>query len=102
MAAGNTIVASQSVNPAPSVQTAATVLSANANRAGFLIQNQGTNPLLVLLGASASATSFHVSLKGGTALSDGNGGTFSMLSGTVYQGIVTSAGTAPAYTVLEI
>lgn len=86
----------------PSIQTVATALSANTGRAGWGIQNQGTNPLFVRLGDSASTTVFHIILKGGSAVNDGNGGTFTQTQGTVYQGKITTSGIAPTYTVFEL
>lgn len=86
----------------PSLQTGTTALAVNVNRAGWAIQNQGTSPLAVLLGSGATPLVFHVVLKGGSALNDGNGGIFSQTVGIVYQGIVTSSGSNPTYTVLEM
>lgn len=86
----------------PSVQTIATVLAANSGRAAFAVQNQGTNPLFIALGTGATLTAFHVSLKGGTTPFDGNGGIYEQRNGAVFQGIVTSTGTAPSYTALEL
>jgi hypothetical protein len=80
----------------------ATVLAANVNRTTWGIQNQGTNPLFVLLGAGATTSVFHFVLKGGTALNDGNGGTYLNMDGGIYQGVVSQAGTAPTYTVWEL
>lgn len=86
----------------PSIQSSATALAANTSRKGWQIQNVGTNPLFVLLGSGASTTVFHAVLKGGTGASDGLGGSFSQTSGVVYQGIITIAGTAPSYVVMEL
>lgn len=86
----------------PSIASAATALAQNDNRIGWQIQNLGTNPLFVLLGTGASTSVFHVVLKGGTANDDGLGGVFTNLSGSIYQGIVTIAGTSPRYTVTEL
>lgn len=88
----------------PSIASAATALADNGptGRTGWQIQNLGTNPLFVLLGSGASTSVFHMVLKGGTGTDDGLGASFSQMNGTVYQGIVTIAGTSPRYTVLEI
>lgn len=86
----------------PSILSAATALSANSNRKGWMIQNVGTNPLFVLLGSGASTTVFHAVLKGGTAASDGLGGSYEQTSGVIYTGEVTIAGTSPSYVVLEM
>lgn len=86
----------------PSIASAATALAANTNRILWNIQNLGTNPLFVRLGAGASTTVFHFVLKGGTANDDGLGGLMSNGEGVVYTGIVTIAGTSPRYTVTEL
>jgi hypothetical protein len=85
----------------PTVATQPTVLVSNPARLGFTVQNQGTNPLWVLLGTGATPTVFHVALKGGTALNDGNGGIYTSTS-VCYTGIVSATGTTPTYTVLEM
>ena len=79
----------------PAIISTATALAAKANRMGFSIQNLGTNPLFVLLGDGASATVFHVVLRGGTGTDDGTGGILTMTDGTIYTGIITVAGTSP-------
>jgi hypothetical protein len=86
----------------PGLSTQPTVLSSNPARAGFMIQNQGTNPIFVALGSGATNDVYHIVLKGGTAVSDGNGGTFVQTSGAIYTGIITMSGTSPTYTVLEL
>lgn len=90
------------------LSTATTVTLANAGRSGFLIQNQGTNPLFVSLGVAAIATptggttgTYHVVLKSSGTVSDGSGGTFSMLGGSCYTGSIFCTGTGPTYTFLE-
>ena len=85
----------------PAIQSAATALAANTKRNGWSVQNLGTNPLYVLLGTGASTTVFHFVLKGGTANDDGLGGFMSQTAGTVFTGLISIAGTAPRYTVLE-
>lgn len=86
----------------PTLQTSTTALASNTARQGWQIQNQGTNVLYVLLGSGASSSVYHFTLKAGTGAADGTGGSFAQMSGTVYNGIVTVAGTSPSYTVLEI
>lgn len=86
----------------PSIATAAEALAANANRKGWMIQNVGTNPLFVRLGGTASATVYHVVLKGGTADNDGLGASFSQMDGVIFTGAVTIAGTSPKYVILEL
>jgi len=86
----------------PAISSSTTALAANTARSLWTIQNLGTNPLFVLLGSGASATVFHVVLKGGTANDDGLGGSVGQECGVVYIGIITIAGTSPRYTVTEI
>lgn len=87
----------------PAIQTSGgTILSEDINRAGFIIQNVGTNPLFVRLGAGASTSLFHVVLAGGTGADDGTGGIFRMTEGTVYYGDVSVAGTSPRFVVTEL
>lgn len=85
----------------PSIASAATALAANTKRLAWAIQNLGTNPLYVLLGAGASATVFHFALKAASVNDDGTGGVLSsaMVS---YTGLISIAGTSPRYTALEI
>lgn len=93
----------QTINAStPTVQTSGTALAANTARIGFTIQNQGTNPLFVLLGTGASSSVYHQVLKASTGAADGTGGIFAMTAGTVYTGVVTVSGTSPSYTCLEI
>jgi len=86
----------------PSIASDATALAANAARIGWQIQNLGQNALYVRLGSGASTTVFHSALKASTSNDDGTGGSFSQMTGTIYTGIVTIAGTSPRYTVTEI
>ena len=89
----------------PAIVTSAGTALASAGpvgRAGWQIQNVGTNPLFVLLGSGASSTVFHFVLKGGTGDSDGLGDSFSQFGPCVYQGIVTVAGTSPKFVVTEL
>src|SRR4051812_15917083 len=86
----------------PAIIATATALAANTARAGWMIQNTGTNPLFVLLGSGASTSVFHTVLKAGTGNEDGLGGSVSQFSGTVYTGIITIAGSSPRYVVTEL
>lgn len=88
----------------PSILSSATALAdaGPVGRTGWQIQNVGTNPLFVRLGAGASTTVFHFVLKGGTGANDGLGASFSQMDGVVYQGVVSIDGTTPSYTVLEL
>lgn len=85
----------------PSVATAATALAANGQRGSWSIQNQGTNVLFVRLGASASTTVYHYTLKAAAGAADGSGGILVQDGPVVYTGIVTVDGTSPSYTVWE-
>lgn len=94
-------------NQNPSVggpQSAATALAAvnPGNRRFLMIQNVGTNPLFVKLGASGSITDYTVVLKGGTGAADGLGGSFIMDAGAIWQGAVTIDGTTPSYVATEL
>lgn len=95
----NTVAVVQTVGTAAG--STATVIAANVNRAGWGIQNQGTSPLYVALGAGCTNLAFHVVLKCSSALSDGSGATFAQMAGSVYQGIVTASGSGATYTVWE-
>ncbi len=86
----------------PAIISTATALNANSNRKGWQIQNVGTNPLFVLLGSGASTTVFHAVLKGGSANSDGLGGSMGQSEGVIYTGEITTAGTSPLYVVMEL
>lgn len=93
----------QMQNAAPTVQSGAgTALALNINRAGFMIQNLGTNPLYVCYGATASTSQFHQILKASAVQDDGSGGFVAMMEGVVFTGLISVAGTSPRYCVLEI
>jgi len=99
-----TITTVDTANTPVIVTSAGTALASASpvGRAGWQIQNVGTNPLFVLLGSGASSTVFHFVLKGGTGDSDGLGASFSQFGPCVYQGMVTVAGTTPKFVVLEM
>lgn len=86
----------------PSVASATTALAPSTKRVGWLIQNLGTNPLFVRLGASASSTVFNFVLAAGTVNDNGTGGMYAQTEGLVYTGLITIAGTAPRYTITEL
>lgn len=95
-------IVSQSTNSnTPAIASSATALASNPARIYWMIQNLGTNPLFVRLGAGASTTVFHVVLKGGSGNDDGLGASISS-DNVVYTGIISVAGTSPRYTVTEI
>lgn len=98
---GSSVIRATSANT-PSIATAATAIAANTSRKGWMIQNVGTNPLFVRLGASASASVFHAVIKGGVADNDGVGASISQMDGAIYTGIITIAGTSPKYVVTEL
>ena len=102
MADSQAIICPKNTANTPSIASAATAIAANTARAGWMIQNLGTNALFVLLGSGASTTVFHIVLKAGTGNDAGSGGSVSQTSGTVYTGIITIAGTSPRYTVMEL
>lgn len=96
------VVTSQAINTPAILTSAGTALAANTARIGWSIQNLGTNPLFVLMGSGASTSVFHFILKGGTAPDDGLGGSLVFYSGTVFNGIITAAGTSPRFVVSEV
>lgn len=101
--AGTTIPATVSSANTPSIVTSAgNALAANTSRKGWMIQNVGTNPIFVRLAASASSSVFHVVLKGGSGDSDGLGASYEQMSGVIYTGIVSVAGTTPKFVVTEL
>lgn len=96
------IICSKSTANTPSILGSATAIAANPNRAGWSIQNLGTNALFVLLGSGATTSVFHYVLKGGTGNDDGLGALIAQTNGTVYTGVITIAGTSPRYTIMEV
>ena len=85
-------------NRQTSAASSATALTAS-NRARFYIQNVGTNPLFVKLGASASTTDYDFILKADTSAAAGAGGAITVDG---YTGVVSVAGTSPAYCCHEL
>lgn len=84
------------------VKTGATALASNPARIAWSIQNQGANVLFVSLDGSASTSHYDYTLKACSVAADGTGGSLSMEAGTIYNGIVTVAGTSPSYTVMDM
>ena len=84
-------------------QTNTTALPANQARTGWQIQNQAGAVLYVNLGPGCSATVYSFILKACTGTLDGTGGSYAMMDGNVYRGVVTvyASGT-PSYSVLEL
>lgn len=102
MADVTAIICSKKLANTPAILTDATGIPENANRAGWSIQNTGTNPLFVRLGGTASSTVYHFVLKGGTGDNDGNGGLIAQTTGTVFTGAIGVAGTSPKYVTMEL
>lgn len=84
------------------VQTSTTALSAKATRVSWSIQNQGTNPLFVKLGASGSTVDYTYVLAAGTGAANGTGASVGESGTAVYAGVITIAGVAPSYSVYEL
>ncbi|HZG51696.1 MAG TPA: hypothetical protein VEZ40_06140 [Pyrinomonadaceae bacterium] len=74
-------------------------IAANASRKSWSLQNVGTTPLFVRLGAGASGTVFHFVLKPGTTDSDGLG---ALVGDDSYTGVVSVWGTSPKFVVTEL
>ncbi len=89
-------------NATSRVDTNTTVLAANQARIAFSIQNLSTNTLYILLGSGATTSVFSTILKAGSNANDGTGGFYAMESGTIYNSVITCAGTSPSYVVTEI
>lgn len=92
----------QNVNIPSILTSAGTALAANPARIAWSIQNLGTNALFVLRGSGASTSVCHTVLKGGSVNDDGTGGSISEEAGTIYNGILTVAGTSPRFVVTEL
>lgn len=102
MADVRSIIHGSGVANTPSLASNTTVAAANLDRGAWTIQNQSTNTLYVLLGAGATTSVFHFSLKAAGVANDGSGGSVGQSAGTVYTGVITIAGTSPNYTYLEL
>ncbi len=88
----------------PSILSSATAIAsriATGGRRGWGIQNLGINALFVRMGDTASTTVFHIVLKAGTADDDGLGGSYEEMNGSVFQGLISVAGTTPRYVIRE-
>lgn len=90
------------ISNTPTIASATTALAANTGRLGWSIQNQGTNTLYVLLGAGASTSVFHYTLKAAAGNDDGSGGSVTQTAGVIFTGLISIAGSSPRYTALEI
>ena len=98
----NIVYQTTNANTPSILTTAGTAIAANSARRGWSIQNVGQNPVFINLGGTASSTVYHYVLKGGTADSDGLGGSVSQTDGTVFTGTITFAGTTPKIVVMEL
>ena len=92
----------QGANTPSIVTSAGTIISANENRYSWSVQNVGQNPLFVRLGGTASTTVFHYVLKGGSADSDGLGGSIQQEGSSVFTGDISIAGTTPLVVAMEM
>lgn len=100
--ANSSTYTTQAANTPSILTSAGTAIAANPARIAWSIQNLGTNALFVLRGSGASTSVFHTVLKGGSVADDGTGGSISEEAGTIYNGILTVAGTSPRFVVTEI
>lgn len=96
------VVTTQNANTPSILTSAGTALAANPARMAWMVQNLGTNPLFVLMGAGATTSVFHVVLKAAAGADDGSGGSIAQEAGAVYNGIITVAGTSPRFVVTEM
>ena len=87
---GNVVARADSANIPSIVTTTGDVLAADTSRRGFGIQNVGQVPVFIRLATGASTTVFHRVIKGGTADSDGLGGSWDSFDGATYAGIVSA------------
>jgi hypothetical protein len=79
---------------------AGVILSSNAKRKGFWIQNTGTTILYLSLGTTnPTVTAYHVALKGGTGADDGGGASYFESN---WVGQVNAIGSAPAGTCVVV
>lgn len=104
MAGAQGPIFSTGVSNTPAILTPSsgdTIMASNTGRIGYLIQNLGTNPLFVRLGAGATTSVFHVILQAGTGADNGTGGILSQENGVVYYGDISVAGTSPRCVVTE-
>jgi hypothetical protein len=102
VASQNMVVSNAPVLLTSSNTSNGVVLNAAKQRIGWSIQNQGTNVVYVCLGAGASSTQLHYTLKAGTGAADGTGGSISFFSGSVYDGAVSVAGTSFSVSVVDL
>ena len=79
----------------PSIVTSGGEVITAGSKYSWSIQNVGQNPIFIRLGGTASDAVFHYVLKGGTADSDGLGGSISQEGSSVFTGSISIAGTTP-------
>ena len=102
MADAGAVLSRRHLANTPSIASTGTALAGNSDRAGWTIQNLGTNTLFVLLGTGASSSVFHYALKAASVNDDGSGGSVSQNTGAIYTGPITVAGTSMRYVVTEL
>lgn len=76
--------------------SAVQILPVNTGRIGLSIQNVGSTPAYVLIGGQASASVYHIALKGGSAANDGLGASITFTAGAVPTGVITFFGASTA------
>lgn len=82
-------------------QSATTALTYNEKRYAWRLQNVGANPLFYKKGIGCSTTDYTGILAGETTPKLGEGGVVSESGDGVYLGVITIAGTTPAYVMSE-
>lgn len=97
----NIVYQTQHANVPAIITSAGIAIPANTKRIAWSIQNVGQNPIFVCMGTTASSSVFHDVIKGGTADSDGLGGSTGESQGVVFTGDIYIAGTTPKVVVLE-
>jgi hypothetical protein len=81
--------------------SAATALARNEKRTSWRLQNVGEEPLFYKKGTGCSTSDYTGILADETTAKLGEGGVVSESGDRVYNGIITIAGTTPAYVASE-
>lgn len=97
----STLIMKTRTTESSNIASATTAAAANPARVSYKIQNLGTNHLFVHEGSFASATVFSYVLAAGTVNDNGTGGSYESPPDQVYTGVITIAGTAPRYVIIE-
>jgi len=83
--------------------TTGVILSSNADRIGFLIQNLSTNIAYIKLdSATVTSSNYDYILSACTTTADGKGGVLSMLGGVVETGKISFTSDIPSIVAWEI